>query len=167
MELSKYIDRFVRHKSHKMTKSTTRWVLGHKVTPHDTTGDYDLMMAETPAKMQGPPPHSHNSYNESFLILTGELEFMVNGEMLTLKAGDSIDIPPNTLHTFNNVSDQPSTWVNIHSPKGFRDFFNQLGVPADEEAAFEKSLSPDIIERVIATAADYDMHIQVPTQTEG
>ena len=45
---------FVRHKSHKMETTTTKWVLGHKVTSHPTTGDYDLMIAETPAKMPGP-----------------------------------------------------------------------------------------------------------------
>lgn len=150
-----------------MARSTSRWVLGHKVTSHDTTGDYDLMMAETPPNMQGPPPHAHQSYKESFLIISGELEFMVNGDTKVLRSGESIDIPPNTIHTFNNKTDQACTWINIHSPKGFRVFFEKLGVPADEENSFERSLSPEIIQQVISTAADYDMYIQVPTQTEG
>lgn len=53
---------FVRQISHKMKTTNTKWVLGHKVTPHDTTGNYDLMFAETPAGVQGPPPHVHNSF---------------------------------------------------------------------------------------------------------
>lgn len=30
---------FVRQISHKMNSNNTKWVLGHKVTPHETTGD--------------------------------------------------------------------------------------------------------------------------------
>ncbi len=153
---------FVRHKSHKMdTNNNTKWVLGHKVTPHDTSGDYDLMVAETPPNVQGPPPHLHNSFKESFLIIEGEMEFFVNGSTRVVKAGESLDIPPMTLHTFANKSDAPCKWINIHSPKGFRTFFEQLGIPESEENATEKSLAPEIINKVITTAADYDMIIKI------
>ena len=106
----------------------TKWVLGHKVTPHETSGDYDLMFAETPAHVSGPPPHLHHTYKESFLIIEGEMEFMVDGEVKVIKAGESVDIPPKTLHTFGNKSDKVCKWINIHSPKGFRNFFEQLGL---------------------------------------
>ncbi len=139
----------------------TKWILGHKVTPHDTSGDYDLMMAETPPNVQGPPPHSHNSLKESFLIVEGEMEFFVNGEVKVLKAGESLDIPPNTLHTFANKSDQPCKWVNIHSPKGFRKFFEQIGIPVHEQNAQVRSVAPEVIQTVIQTAPDYDMLIKV------
>lgn len=152
---------FVRQKSHKMNTTNTKWVLGHKVTPHETTGDYDLMVAETPPNVQGPPPHLHNSFKESFLIIEGEMEFMVNGNITIVKAGESVDIPPKTLHTFANNSDQPCKWVNIHSPKGFRNFFEQLGVPEHEENAINKSLAPEIINKVMTTAAEFDMIIKV------
>jgi len=152
---------FVRQKSHKMKSKNTKWVLGHKITPHDSSGDFDLMVAETPSKVQGPPPHLHNSLKQSFLIIEGEMEFFVNGETKVLKAGDSIDIPPNTLHTFSNKSDKSCKWVNIHSPKGFRSFFEDMGVSETEENAIEKSLAPEIINKVMATAANYDMIIKV------
>jgi mannose-6-phosphate isomerase-like protein (cupin superfamily) len=144
-----------------MNSENTKWVLGHKVTTHDTTGDYDLMVAETPAKVQGPPPHFHNSYKESFLIIEGEMEFFVNGTTMVLKAGESLDIPPKTLHTFANKSDNPCKWVNIHSPKGFRDFFDQLGIPANQENAIQKSVAPEVINKVMATASDFDMIIKI------
>ncbi|WP_435579375.1 cupin domain-containing protein [Gilvibacter sp.] len=143
-----------------MQPNKTKWVLGHKVTPHDTSGDYDLMMAETPPQVPGPPPHLHHSYKESFLIVEGEMEFFVNGETKVLQAGESIDIPPGTLHTFGNKSDKVCKWINIHSPKGFRDFFEQLGVDEDQENAVEQSIAPELIQKVIQTAADYDMIIQ-------
>ncbi len=152
---------FVRQISHKMNSTKTKWVLGHKVTPHETTGDYDLMVAETPARVQGPPPHLHNSFKESFLIIEGEMEFMVNGETMIVKAGESVDVPPKTLHTFSNNSDRPCKWVNIHSPKGFRDFFEQIGIPENEEDASDKSLAPEIVNKVITTAVEFDMIIKI------
>ena len=143
-----------------MENTDTKWVLGHKVTPYNTTGDYDMMMAETPPGVAGPPPHLHNSYKEAFLIVEGEMEFLVNGHVQVLKSGESIDIPPGTVHTFGNKSEFPCKWVNIHSPKGFRDFFEQMGVPFDEQDARNRSLAPELIQKVINTAADFDMDIQ-------
>lgn len=144
-----------------MKNNSTKWVLGHKVTPYETTGDYDLMMAETPSNVPGPPPHIHHTYKEAFLIIEGEMEFMVNGEIKICKAGESVDIPPGTLHTFNNRSDRPCKWINIHSPKGFRDFFEESGVGADVSNAQEKSVAPELIQRVVQTAHKFDMHIKL------
>lgn len=151
----------MRQKSHIMNITDTKWVLGHKVTSHQTTGNYDLMVAETPPNVQGPPPHLHNSFKESFLIIEGEMEFMVNGHTTIAKAGESVDIPPKTLHTFANISDKPCKWVNIHSPKGFRSFFEQMGIPETEENAIGKSISQEIINKVMATAAEFDMIIKI------
>ena len=77
------------------------------------------------------------------------------------KAGESIDIPPKTIHTFANKSDKLCKWINIHSPKGFRNFFDQMGIPENEENANEKSLASDIIDKVMASASEYDMIIKV------
>jgi quercetin dioxygenase-like cupin family protein len=144
-----------------MKFNNTKWVLGHKVTPHETTGNYDLMVAETPPRVQGPPPHFHNSYKESFLIIEGEMEFFVNGTTKIVRAGESVDIPPKTLHTFSNKSDKLCKWVNIHSPKGFRNFFEEMGIPENEANAAEKSLDSGIINKVMATASEFDMIIKV------
>lgn len=144
-----------------MKQPIAKWVLGHKVTPYFTSGDYDLMMGETPARVQGPPPHLHYNYKESFLIVEGEMVFMVNGELITAKAGEAVDLPPNTLHTFDNKSDQPCKWINIHSPKGFSEFFEKMGIPVTEPNARKRSLAPELIQEVIKTAKDFDMNIEI------
>lgn len=95
----------MRQKSHKMKNTSALWVLGHKLKPHPTTGDFDMVVFETPAGAQGPPPHTHNTYEEAFLILEGEMEFMINGETKTCFAGESINVPRGTMHTFSNRSD--------------------------------------------------------------
>ncbi len=140
---------------------STRWVIGHKITPVQVSGDYDMVIGQTPAHVPGPPPHYHRDYNEVFLVTEGEMEFVVDGEVRTVRAGESVDLPPDTFHTFSNKSDQPCTWINIHSPKGFYDFFKDMGIPENEEDAMVKSVDEAVIRKVMQVAVQYDMHIRV------
>jgi mannose-6-phosphate isomerase-like protein (cupin superfamily) len=139
----------------------TKWVLGHKISPQLATGDYDLVFGESPSHTPGPPPHHHNNYHEVFLVAEGEMEFIINGKKTVIRQGESINLPPKTLHTFSNNSSKVCKWVNIHSPKGFLRFFDNLGVSIDELDAMNKSIDKTILDRVLATAADYDMHIKL------
>jgi len=136
-----------------------KWVLGHKINPQIVTGDFDLTLGETPSHTQGPPPHHHNGYHEVFIVTKGQMEFMINGELTVINEGESKNLPPKTIHTFSNSSDKVCKWINIHSPKGFLEFFENLGVSENEENAKLKSLSPEIIQKVINTASQYDMII--------
>ena len=147
-----------------MKNNASKWVLGQKVTLHPTTGDYDMVVCETPAEAQGPPPHIHTQYKEAFLVIAGELEFFIDGKIQVCRAGESVDVPPGTLHTFSNKQNQPCTWVNIHSPKGFSSFFETFGVSETETDAVQKSVHPAMIQKVLATAKDYDMLIPQPPQ---
>jgi len=138
-----------------------QWVLGHKINPQNVSGDYDLVIGETPAQTPGPPPHHHTSFHEVFLVTQGEMEFMVNGKVTKVKNGESINLPPQAVHSFSNNSENPCKWVNIHSPKGFLRFFEDLGIPDTEDNAQQKSVDPEIIQKVIETAAKYDMIISL------
>jgi len=148
----------MRQKSHEM-KNEEIWILGHKMTMHESSGDYDMVVGETAPGVPGPPPHSHQNCSEVFMVLEGQMEFLVNGEKLLLGPGESVDLPAGTVHTFGNGGDELCKYVNIHSPKGFSRFFRERGVNATEENAVEKSVSPERIQAAIETAADYDMLI--------
>jgi mannose-6-phosphate isomerase-like protein (cupin superfamily) len=139
-----------------------RWVLGHKIMPQQVSGDYDLVTGETPAHTPGPPPHLHKTYHEVFLVTEGEMEFVVNGEPKSVRAGESVNLSPNSVHTFSNNSDNPCKWVNIHSPKGFLSFFEDMGVSESEVDAHGKSVDGQLIQKVMETAAQYDMIIKTP-----
>lgn len=153
--------RQVSHKTHAMKMNgKARWVIGHHITPMDVTGDYDMVVGRTPGKVQGPPPHYHKGLHEVFVVIEGELDFLVDGDLQKLRAGDSVNLSPNTMHTFSNNSDAECKWLNIHSPKGFYSFFEEMGVPDSEQNAMAKSVDGAIIQKVMAQAADFDMHIQ-------
>ncbi|MGI9531641.1 cupin domain-containing protein [Lutimonas sp.] len=137
------------------------WILGHKIDAQSVTGDYDMITGDTPAHTPGPPPHQHHKFHEVFLVTEGEMEFLVNGSPVLVQKGESINLPPDTIHTFSNNSDQSCKWVNVHSPKGFLKFFEDFGVSDTEENAATQSTNPAIIEKVLQTAADYDMVISM------
>ena len=135
------------------------WVIGHKIIPHNPSGNYDMVIGETPPNVPGPPPHHHNKFNELFLVLEGEMEFMVNGKTVRVSLGESVNLPPNTIHTFKNAGENQCRWLNIHSPKGFLGFFEEFGIDANEVNAFEKSIDENVIKNVIQKAENFDMII--------
>ena len=55
----------------------------------------------------------------SFLILEGELTFLVEGEEVVAAPGTFVLVPPGVEHTFANRSDGVVRMVNVHAPAGF------------------------------------------------
>jgi len=55
--------------------------------------------------------HKHETMYEIFFILSGKVDFTVNGEKLTLGSGDCLTIEPNEIHNQNNPYDKEVTWI--------------------------------------------------------
>ena len=95
----------------------------------------------------GPPPHRHD-FEETFILLEGEIEATFRGSKMTVRAGQTINIPANAPHRFHNVSNAPARMICICAPAGNDKFFLEAGVPVatrttpppplnqEEEAAF-------------------------------
>ena len=49
---------------------------------------------------------SHGNYDESILLLKGELELRMDDSTYTIHEGDSFNIPKNSLHNYLNTSDE-------------------------------------------------------------
>jgi mannose-6-phosphate isomerase-like protein (cupin superfamily) len=139
--------------------SASAWVLGHKIRGFATDDSYGLIEVTSPPKVPGPPPHLHKHEHEFFLILKGELDVMADGIWKKAAAGTFIELPPNTAHTFINNSPQDVVWVTGWRPKGFERFFRDFGIPADDTGARERSVSPEIIQRVLDHCERYGMYI--------
>ena len=77
----------------------------------------------------GPPPHRHAHFEESFILLEGEIQATFRGQTLTARAGQTIHIPANAPHQFHNASASPVRLLCICSPAGQEDFFAEVGVP--------------------------------------
>jgi quercetin dioxygenase-like cupin family protein len=75
-----------------------------------------------------PPPHRHD-FEESFIILEGEIEATFRGVKAVGGAGETVHIPANAPHQFQNKSDRSARLLCICSPAGQEEFFAQVGVP--------------------------------------
>jgi quercetin dioxygenase-like cupin family protein len=93
----------------------------------DTAGRFCLIDMHIPPG-GGPPPHRHD-FEESFILLDGEIEATFRGVTSVVKAGETIHIPANAPHQFRNVSDRPVRLLCICSPAGQENFFAEVGVP--------------------------------------
>ena len=61
----------------------------------------------------GPNKHRH-PYEETFIILDGDIEAIVDGEVHTVGGGNIALIPAGTWHEFKNCGDRPVQMINIH-----------------------------------------------------
>jgi len=76
----------------------------------------------------GPGPHRHE-FEETFIVLDGEIEVTFRGKTSIVSAGETANIPSNAPHRFHNSSSRPARMICICSPAGNDKFFLEVGVP--------------------------------------
>jgi len=107
----------------------------------DTAGQFCLIDMFVPPG-GGPPPHRHD-FEESFILLEGQLEATFRGEHTTVAAGATIHIPANAPHQFHNASAEPARMLCICSPAGQDEFFREIGVPVATRTTLPPPLSEE------------------------
>ena len=120
------------------------------VTGAETAGRFCVIDMHIPPG-GGPPPHRHD-FDETFILLEGEVEATFRGKKSIVRAGDTISIPANAPHRFHNASSHASRLLCICSPAGQEEFFTAVGTPVatrttplpkldeKEQAAFMKKV---------------------------
>jgi len=110
----------------------------------------------------GPPPHRH-SFEETFILLEGEMQATFRGQKLTARAGDTINIPSNAPHQFHNGSANPVRMLCICSPAGQEKFFMEVGVSVATRTTpppkLDEKQQAAFIEKVIALAPRYNTEL--------
>jgi quercetin dioxygenase-like cupin family protein len=85
-----------------------------------------LIEFELGPSFEGPPPHRHDDHVDSFYVLEGEVEFLMDGETLLLGPGSFVAAPIGVEHTFTS-GPEPSRLLNVHAPSvGFHDWLRGL-----------------------------------------
>jgi quercetin dioxygenase-like cupin family protein len=93
----------------------------------DANGEFVEMIFNFPPGSVAPPPHTHPGLTESYEVLEGELDVMVDGDWRTLAAGESASVPPDTDHTFKNRSGAVVRARNVHRPPArFEDYIEHI-----------------------------------------
>jgi mannose-6-phosphate isomerase-like protein (cupin superfamily) len=110
-----------------------------KATGEDTAGSFYLGEALIQPGFAGPPPHVHERLHDMFYVLEGTLTMQLGDETLDLDPGSFVCVPPGTVHTFSNRSDQPVRFLNFNTPAGWENYMRDLaaalsaGTPTPEE----------------------------------
>lgn len=99
------------------------------LTGDDTAGRYCLVDMHVPPG-GGPPPHRHD-FEEMFTVLDGEIELTFRGATSEARRGETVNIPANAPHRFQNVSTQPARLLCMCSPAGQEEFFLAIGQPVE------------------------------------
>lgn len=106
----------------------------------------------------GPGPHRHD-FDETFILLDGEMEATFRGKKSTVRAGDTINIPSNAPHQFHNASSEAVRMICICSPAGNDKFFLEVGVPVATRTTppprLEGKQMAEFLEKVKAIAPKY------------
>ena len=106
----------------------------------------------------GPAPHRHD-FEETFILLEGEIEATFRGKKSIVRAGDTVNIPSDAPHQFHNASSKPVRLLCICSPAGQDDFFQQVGVPVATRTTappkLDKEQQAEFMEKAKALAPKY------------
>jgi quercetin dioxygenase-like cupin family protein len=123
----------------------------------DTAGRFTLIDMHVPPG-GGPPPHRHD-FEETFVLLDGELQATFRGEKRIVRAGETVNIPANAPHQFHNASSKPVRMLCICAPAGQEEFFKEVGtVVATRTAAppvADAAQEAAFIKKVIGLAPKY------------
>jgi quercetin dioxygenase-like cupin family protein len=111
-------------------EGTVKWVSGDvydiKLSSEQSHGTLSFVVATVPPG-NGPIAHIHETSDEAFYVIDGELEFLNGEKTLTAQAGDFIYVPRGTRHRFKNRSTRDTRMVFLFTPGGPEEFFLRHG----------------------------------------
>jgi quercetin dioxygenase-like cupin family protein len=151
--------------------SSSMWVMGelltHKTPSHTTGGAYALFEVATPPGA-GPPPHIHHREDESFYVLEGEYEFLIEGGTIRSRAGSLLYFPKGTVHAHRGVGEGVGRMLVTQTPGGlYERFFEEVGTPSEGGSG---SLADDErfnLNEIAAIGVEYGIEIPWPVAQRG
>ena len=80
---------------------------GEEITIEPQIGDELVWRLHLAVGGRVPSSHAHPAQEERFEILDGRMAFRVNGRRCVATAGQTVVVPPGTVHSFRNAGDVP------------------------------------------------------------
>ena len=146
-----------------------RWFLGGLTTikaSGQTTAGRVAVTENWAPRGYGSPLHVHHNEDEWFYVLSGELTFWVDGEVIPATAGSFVYGPRDLPHTFTVSSDE-ARFLLVIEPAGFEEFLLDLSEPAESPTLPPSTLEPPAPEAMMAAAARYEIEILGPPGIPG
>ncbi len=105
----------------------------------------------------GPPRHVHHREDETFVVLEGEVEFVLGADRSMLSAGDTIFVPRGVEHTFRVRGAAPARMLTALTPGGMEGFFVEMA-----KGGYK---IPEDMGQIVAIAARYQLEFTGPPLT--
>jgi quercetin dioxygenase-like cupin family protein len=150
------------------TPSTEQlWFLDtfHTVRVRHNQGDDGISVMETLAPHgDSPPLHVHQTEDEIFHVLEGELRMRAGDADVTLAAGQTLLAPKGVPHTYRVESPQGARWLVITTRGDFERFVRALSRPAErpELPTPEGPPTPEQADALAAAAREHGIEIVGP-----
>lgn len=128
------------------TYAPTLDIVGEKLTilaDGEQTGSYEIFLQRGP-EGSGPPPHNH-PWDESFYVVSGEIDFGIGDESMTAKPGTLVHLPAGTTHWFRfgkGGGEMVSMTSRLGASRMFTDMARELPPSNPQLEQLEKVCGP-------------------------
>lgn len=95
------------------------------LAPSDTEGRLSSYVSTCPPN-PGPPRHVHHREDETFFVISGTVEFWIDGQTRIISNGQAAFVPRGKEHTFHVVGPASATMLTTLTPGGFENFFFEV-----------------------------------------
>jgi quercetin dioxygenase-like cupin family protein len=103
----------------------------------------------------GPRLHVHSREDESFYVLEGEVQFLINGVPYAASAGTYVSLPAGSSHRFRNESTSVARLLITVTPGGLEGLFFEAGIQVAPGTAVAPRPTKDEKEKIRAAAPRY------------
>jgi mannose-6-phosphate isomerase-like protein (cupin superfamily) len=129
-------------------------------------GGFALVEHPMAPRALGAPLHRHSREDEYSYVIEGRMGALLGEDVVYADVGDLVHKPRNQWHTFWNAGDEPCRILEIISPGGFENYFDELvdagaaGPPSPEwfmDVAARYGLEADL-ESIPALCERFGLH---------
>jgi quercetin dioxygenase-like cupin family protein len=143
------------------------WFLDNLVTfrvPHDEGEDGISVMESRGPQGASPPLHVHETQDETFHVLEGELRVRAGEAEVTVTAGETLLAPRRLAHTYRVESPAGAHWLTITRGGEFERFVRAVSRPAErpELPAAQGPPTPEQIDALAAAAREQGIEFVGP-----
>jgi mannose-6-phosphate isomerase-like protein (cupin superfamily) len=121
----------------------------------ETGGAIGIVEATVPPG-GGPIPHVHERSDETFYVITGAVEFLLDQQTFMVHPEDVVFVPRGVLHRFHNSGIRPATLLFIYTPGGPEGLFIEGGDPPIPGTQVQPWGPERIDDRLLGLLAKYD-----------
>ena len=108
-----------------------------------------------------PPLHIHDTEDEVFHVLEGNVLFSVDGKFIEVSGGDTVLAPKGVPHTYVVESRNGAKWLTLSSPGDFEEFVREASRPAISSGLPEPhgAPTPEMAEQLAQMSARHNIRL--------